>query len=202
MPIPKQILVNFYIDRHLSMEEIARVLGCSQHKVKYWKDYYGIKSRSHSDANYYKYNPAGDPYSITPIDTLEKVSTYSLALGLFWGEGNKRDRHSVRLGNSDPIMLKHWQHFLIKICNIKSEKIKYDLQTFNDTDLVFAISYWAHYLNIHPDRVRTSQPVPSQGNGSYTKLNTHGVLTISVHNIHFRQWLIDQLKKLGYNSNL
>ncbi len=56
--------------------------------------------------------------------------------------------HSVRLGNTDPLMIKVFRDFLLTICGIESTKIRYGLQIFSDVDENEALHFWQEYLSI------------------------------------------------------
>ncbi len=67
---------------------------------------YGIPRRNRSEATYIKRNPKGDPFHIkTNLNNKEKI-LYGLGLGIYWGEGTKVNREAVRVGNSDPNLIK------------------------------------------------------------------------------------------------
>lgn len=201
MPIPKTNLQQLYLIEKKSMRDIAQTLSCSTHKVEYWLKKYDIGRRNRSDANYAKYNPDGDPFQIKENLSLNEERLYSLAIGLYWGEGGKTNYQSARLTNSDPNMILVYCKFLITICQIKPEKIHFHLQTFKDNNIVLAKKYWSEKLNISPDLVHTCNPIPSQGKGNYKKISTNGVMTVGVYNTHFRSWMMEQLTKLGYNPD-
>jgi len=70
---------------------------------------------------------------------------------LYWGEGNKANRSTVRLGNSDPMLLIKFIEFLEKFFNINKKDLKFHLQIFSDIDINEAIIYWAKKLKINKD---------------------------------------------------
>lgn len=201
MPISKTELQRLYLVKKQSMYDIAQTLDCSIHKVEYWLKKYNIDRRSLSEANYAKYNPHGDPFNVKENLSLEEEKLFSLALGLYWGEGGKTNHQSARLTNSDPAMVRAYYKFLTTICQIKPEKIHFHLQTFKDNSISQAKKYWSEKLNISPYLVNTSKPIPSQGKGNYKRININGVMTVGVYNTHFRTWMMEQLKKLGYNPD-
>ncbi len=201
MPAPKTELQQLYLVEKRSMHDIAQILNCSIHKVEYWLRKYEIDRRNQSDANYVKYNPDGDPFQIKENLSLDEEKLYSLALGLYWGEGGKTNYQSARLTNSDPTMILIYYKFLTTICQIKPGKIHFHLQTFKDNDILLAKKYWSEKLSIAPDLVHTSNPIPSQGKGNYKKISTSGVMTVGIYNTHFRAWMMEQLAKLGYNPD-
>lgn len=199
MPIPENVLHQLYLIEQNSMHDISKTLKCSIHKVQYWLDKYQIARRSHSDANYTKYNPKGDPFKIKKRLSREEQNLYYLAIGLYWGEGGKTNHHSARLTNSDPAMIVIYYQFLTTVCQIRPGKIHFHLQTFRDNDVVAAKTYWSKQINISPHLINISTPIPPQGKGTYRRINNYGVMTVGVYNTHFRAWMMEQLHKLGYN---
>jgi hypothetical protein len=106
--IPRAALAEWYGVRRRSMQEIAVSLGCSLHKVEYWMEKYGMPKRGHSEALYCKRHPQGDPFRFTPPRNIAEAKLFGLGLGLYWGEGNKAEKNSVRLGNTDPELIKRF----------------------------------------------------------------------------------------------
>jgi dipeptidase E len=73
------------------------------------------------------------------IKTPKEKWLQGLGLGLYWGEGNKKCIHSVRLGNTDPQLLRHFKQFLVELYGVDPSSLKYGLQIFTDIDAVDAI---------------------------------------------------------------
>ena len=110
--LPVDTLSTLYTDQKLSSAAIAKQLNCSVSKVNYWLNKHHIKKRSISDAIYAKHNPNGDPFVPAKIDSYAKAQLYGMGIGLYWGEGTKANKHSIRLGNSDPALIKMFMCFL------------------------------------------------------------------------------------------
>lgn len=201
MFISKEILISLYINDKKSITEIAKQLGFSPHKVVYWLKKYGIPRRSPNEASYIKYNPNGDPFRISNLKTKNEILLYALAIGLFWGEGNKKNVHDVRIGNTDIGIINYWCRFLREICHVKEQKIHFHLQTFKNMSLEKTVSYWSRNLEIDPSRITSCKPMAPLGKGSYHKMSQFGVLTVGVYNTHFRKWIMEQLYNLGYNPD-
>ena len=108
-----------YLVSCMSMQEIANELTVSLSTVDWWMRKYLIPKRSRSDANYKKYNKKGNPFQIKNIRTLHDATLYGIGVGLFWGEGNKVSKTSLRLGNTDPNLIKTYIEFLRKICGVE-----------------------------------------------------------------------------------
>lgn len=192
-----RVLEELYIVQKQSLSETSKALGVSVHKVTYWMARYQIPRRSQSDSVYLKHNPNGEPFKIKATYSLEEEKLKHLALGIYWGEGNKINHRAVRVTNSDPGVIKQFKKFLIEICQVKIDKIGYYLQTFKDNDINKAKHYWADSLGISPEKIHTCKPVHSLGRGSYKKINEYGVMTIGFFNIHLKTWIMSQLGELG-----
>ena|SRR3989344_154979 len=196
-PISEISLRELYLMQKKSLSEIAFILNVSVHKVRYWMEKYKIMTRCISDAAYLKHNPGGEPFKIKVDLTLEEEKSKSLALGLYWGEGNKVSSHAVRVTNSDPGVINRFHEFLLTICQVRTDKIGYYLQTFKDNDVDNAKRYWANYLGINPEKILAGKPIHSLGKGTYKKICEHGVMTIGFFNTHLKAWIMRQLGELG-----
>jgi len=195
--ISKQILSDLYLKNGKSMKEIAETLNFSHHKVAYWMEKYKISRRSKSDATYTKRNPNGDPFLFQPSNTVEEGILFGLGLGIYWGEGTKSDLGSVRVGNTDPDLLKIFIQFIEKIHGIKREKIHFGLQIFSDISPSDAVLFWSKKLNIKKSQFqKTIVVTPSRGRGTYKKKMKYGVLTVYVHNKKLRNALIQEIENL------
>ncbi len=168
------------------MQEIALELGCSVNKVVYWMDRYQIKRRTISDAIYNKHNPNGDPFDIKPIRNRSDAKLLGLGLGLYWGEGNKRNKYSVRLGNTDPALLNTFILFLTELCGVKRERLKFGLQIFSDTDPKVALDYWIQELNVRDSQFYKVTVTISGSVGTYRHKSSYGVVTVHFHNKKLR----------------
>jgi len=195
--IARDILVKKYNDGK-SMQDIAQEMSCSLNKVKYWMDKHKIPIRSISEAIYLKNNPDGDPFKIKDPRNKEEALLKGLGLGLYWGEGTKADKYSVRLGNSDPALIKYFIQFLLKIYDINKKDFKFGLQLFNDSNPDEMLNFWTRYLGVNKEQFQKVVITPSRGAGTYRKKVKYGVLTAYYHNKKLRNIIGEELKKLGF----
>jgi hypothetical protein len=187
-------LRQLYIDEAKSMHDIAVHFECSLHKVDYWLRKYSIPKRSHSDATYVKHNGLVDPFTIKKHLTPTEQRLYGLGIGIYWGEGNKRNIHSVRVGNTDPQLLKTFISFLVQICGVDNDRIRYGLQLFSDVDESVALSFWQRELSISRNQIMpTVNRIESGKIGTYRTKNMFGVMTVYVFNKKLRDWCVEQL---------
>lgn len=200
MDILKDNLKNLYFSGK-SMSQIAKSLNCSPNKIVYWMKKYNIDRRTRSEATYLTNNPNGDPYDLTNINNLSKrdLFLFGLNIGLYWGEGEKTTKHAIRVTNSDPYVIIRFRDFLINICNLKPEKIRYYLICFNDINPEIAKKHWANLLKISPQKFGKIVEIPTQGKGTYNKKSKHGVCTIYAGNMKLKSWILKEIDKLRQN---
>lgn len=189
-------LKDLYLSRKLSASEIAARLGCSTNKINYWLKIHRISKRSISDAIYIKCNPNGDPFVYKPPKNIDQAFLFGLGLGLYWGEGTKRNKLSVRLGNTDPKLIKYFLKFLFEIYEIKKEKLKFGLQVYGDINTELAIEFWLRELHIRPAQLATVITASRRVKGNYRHKAKYGVLTVYYHNKKLRDMLCSQLEKI------
>ena len=190
MTIEKATLEKLYIDDRLSMMQISKQLACSPHKVEYWMTRFNIKRRTISDAIYDLNNPDGDPFNMKEITTQEDAILLGIGIGLYWGEGNKRNKHSVRLGNTDPGIIKTFRKFLVEICGINPDKLRYGLQVFSDINPKNALEYWMLELDEPIEKFGEVVVTPARSIGTYRDKNQTGVLTVYFHNYKLRDIIV------------
>lgn len=193
--LSKATLSSLYTDRQLSSATIAKQLNCSVTKVNYWLKKHGIQKRSISDAVYVKHNPHGDPFAAVAIDTLAKAQLYGMGIGLYWGEGTKANKHSIRLGNSDPELLKTFICFLTQLFGVDKGKLRFGLQIFSDISPYASLTYWARELDVSESQFYKIHITPSGSIGSYRNKSQHGVVTIYYHNKRLRDILVNALPR-------
>jgi len=191
--IKKDKLIYLYLKKKKSMQEIAVFCDCSLHKIQYWINKYNIKTRSISEAVYLKNNPDGDPFVFKQPKTLEEAKLYGLGVGLYWGEGTKADKGSVRLGNTDPELIKNFINFLINIFSVKKEDMKFGLQLFTDINKQEAMDFWIKSLKIKHSQFYNVITTKSRSIGTYRKKSKYGVLTVYYHNKKLRDLIVGLL---------
>lgn len=189
-------LKQLYLNKHYSVAQIAKIERCSENKINYWLRKYNIPKRSISEAVYLKHNPLGDPFKITNPKNVEETILFGIGLGLYWGEGTKSNKFSIRLGNTNPRIILKFIEFLVKIYNIKKEKLKFGLQIFSDMGRAEVLRYWLKELGVSASQFQKVIVTPSRGIGTYGRKTKYGVLTVYYHNKKLRDMLCGALEKL------
>ncbi|MBI2064398.1 MAG: hypothetical protein HYT66_01675 [Candidatus Yanofskybacteria bacterium] len=188
----REELRKFYIIDKKSSSEVAKIFGCSEHKINYWLAKHGIQKRSLSEAMYHKCNPNGDPFKIRTIKTTQDAKLLGLGLGLYWGEGNKKNKNSVRLGNTDPKLIKKFLEFLVRICGIEKKKLRFGLQVFSDMNTGQSLKFWLRELReygINKSQFFKVTVTPARSLGNYREKSKWGVLTVHFSNTKLKKLL-------------
>ncbi len=197
--LSKETLADLYVRQNKSTAEIGKAVGCSAHKVAYWMERYKIPRRSKSEATYQKRNPFGDPFRSSEPGNINEALLMGLGLGLYWGEGNKLNRNSIKLGNTDRALVKTFINFL-KLFEIDESKLRFGLQIFSDTKPSMALGFWVKNLEVSGSQFQKVVITPSRGNGTYRSKSKYGVLTVYFNNKKLRDVIIGKLKDYGYNG--
>jgi DNA-binding Lrp family transcriptional regulator len=194
MNIEKEKLLKYYFKENRSISDIAKISGKSENAINYWMRKYGLKKRSISEAIYLKNNPNGDPFKVNKPNSLRLAELKGFGLGLYWGEGNKKNKNSIKLANTDAGLINKFIEFLVEILGVDKNDIKFSLQVFNDVDPEEARSYWINKLNINASQFyKTVTVTKSDKLGTCKEKNRHGVINIYYHNTKLKNILIDML---------
>jgi hypothetical protein len=118
-------------------------------------------------------------------------------LGLFWGEGTKRGRHSLRLSNSDPILIKKYIDFLVNIYHIDKNKLRFQLQTYNDLNVDDQIKFWSKHLSVKKTQFYKSTLLVRRGQGTYLEKMKHGVIIVSFGNMKLKNLICSQIANIA-----
>lgn len=193
--IEKKKLEYWYRESKKSVREIAQILNCSEGRINYWLEKHSIPKRSISEALYTKHNPNGDPFTSRIPRTHRHFFLFGLGLGLYWGEGNKKNLTAVRLGNTDPHLIRSFLIFLRELYDIDDSRLRFGLQLFSDMDQAREERFWQTFLNVPPNKFGKTVNTRSGSIGTYREKSKHGVLTIYFHSKKLRDTLIEQIER-------
>lgn len=185
----KSLLTRLYVSQHMSAAQIAQKLGVSENKVHYWLRQHAVPKRSISEAVYARCNPKGDPFRIRPARSAEHHFLMGLGVGLYWGEGTKSSKNAVRLGNTDPSVIRCFVDFLVQHCGVDRRSLRFGLQIFSDMNSGEATAYWQALLNVAPTQFYKTIVTGARSIGTYRNKTKHGVLTVYFNNKHLRDYL-------------
>jgi len=192
----KKDLKDLYINKKYSSAKIARILKCSESKINYWLKKYNIPKRSISNAIYVKNNPDGDPFTINKPNTIDKAILYGIGIGLYWGEGTKSNKYSVRLGNTDPRLIKKFIDFLRGMYEIDIKKLRFGLQVFSDMSAIKAKRFWQKELGMSEGQFYKVISTPARSIGNYRNKTRYGVLTVYFNNKKLRDIICGAIENI------
>jgi len=158
-------------------------------------DKHKIKRRSISDAIYIRNNPNGDSFKLKSVENNYDNYLLGLGIGLYWGEGTKASKYSIRLGNTDPKLILSFILFLEHILGVNRSNLKFGLQVFTDIDIASAMNFWCRELSIQPSQFYKPTVTISGSIGTYKKKSLFGVVTVYYNNKKLRDILISMLPK-------
>ena len=140
--------------------------------------------------------PKGGPFKVSLPLFCPSSFLYGIGLGLYWGEGTKSNKHSIRLGNTDPRLIKKFLEFLVTIYEIDQSKLQFGLQIFSDMDPQKAMKFWQTILGVQSSRFQIVIVTKSGRVGTYRNKTQHGVLTIYFNNKKLRNVLCQTIESL------
>lgn len=79
---------------------------------------------------------------------LSKSDLKVIGCMLYWAEGGKTQRGSVRFANSDPAMIKIMMRFFREICKVPESRFRGHIHTFSHLNRIHAEKYWASISQI------------------------------------------------------
>ncbi|MEK7591090.1 MAG: hypothetical protein AAB489_02690 [Patescibacteria group bacterium] len=191
----KTTLQRLYQVERKSMKQISQKFRCSVHKIEYWLRKHDISRRSISDAIYQWHHPRGDPFLYRPPCNSQEFTLFGMGLGLYWGEGTKANKTSVRLGNTDPALLHKFIEFLVRFFAIERKDLRFGLQLFNDIHPQKALDFWTRKLKLHKRQFYKITVTPSVSHGTYRRRSLYGVLTVYYNNRKLRDILIELVRQ-------
>ena len=191
--LTEEKLRELYFGNKKSVADIARIFKCSQRGINYWFKKYGIPKRTISEAIYVKCNPDGDPFKFNPPKDFDEAKLFGMGIGLYWGEGNKANKNTVKLGNSDTALLRIFIKYLIKFFKIEKKDLRFHLHVFTDIDIDEAYKHWVRELKIKKTQFYKPTVTITGKLGTYRKKSKYGVLSVYYANTKLRNILVNLL---------
>jgi len=188
-------LNDLYIRKQMSAAQIAIKLKYSISGINYWLKKFNIQKRPISEAIYLKHNPDGDPFTFNTPKNIKDAKLFGLGIGLYWGEGTKANKNTVRIGNSDVNVLKIFIEFLEKFFGINRGWLRFQLHLFSDLDTKIAEKYWMRELKINKNQLYKTIVTKSGLLGTYRHKSEYGVMTLYYGNTKLRNILVETLPK-------
>jgi len=175
-------------ERRLTLDEIAQRLALPRATVWYWiRDLPLDRPRRASvgqrkgvlamQAKYRRLREQAYEQGFVEFDDLVLRRTFRDFVVLYIGEGSKRDRNRVAIGNSDPRVVCMAAGWLRTLSN---HRITYAIQYHADQDLVKLRAEWGLILGIDGELISLQRKSNSGNLSGRTWRSPYGVLTVTV----------------------
>lgn len=180
--VSDEAIRELYVEQKLSVRQIAELARCSQNAIRDHLKKMGVERRSVSEAIYALKNPDGDPFKWRMPLTAEEWQLFGMGLGLYWGEGNKRNKQAIRICNTDSRLLKAFMDFMEKFFCMGPEKAKAHVQMFNDMDVEETAEFWRNELGLSEEQFGKPMMTISNSMGTHNNKSKYGVCSLYYQN--------------------
>lgn len=124
----------------LSKQRIRELRDCNEQRIERCRETKRKKKEERLDKFYQEQKKF-----ILPLSKRELLLA---GIFLYWGEGSKNQTTNLSISNTDPSIIGFFVQWLTKILFIPKEKIKIQLQLYNDMDIKKEIGFWSETLDI------------------------------------------------------
>jgi hypothetical protein len=169
--IRKKLTETAYQAHSIRMRELGRVRGI--HLVKVYDE---ARREAVEEFELLKYNPL-----------------FIAGIMVYWGEGDKATKHTVRLTNTDPEMMRLFLLFLTKVCGIQTEKIGAHVLIYPDLEAQMCLRYWSEKSGLPQENF--TKCVTIQGRHKTKRLG-YGVGDMYVCSTYFKAKVLKWLELL------
>jgi transposase-like protein len=181
-------------EKEMTINEIAERLAISRTTIYYWVQDVAIPRteaqtaaqlrRAHDNSDRARLiREAAYDRGLANIHHLETEPSFREFVCMYIGEGYKRNRNVVSLGNSDPAVLRLANYWLRRLaCN----KITYELQHHADQDPDELRRFWSSELGCDPDSISVQRKSNSNGLTGRTWRSVYGVLQVRTNDTLLR----------------
>jgi len=152
----------------VSRERLIRLNNLK--KVKWAKFYERARNEAEEEFKVFKTNPL-----------------FIAGIMIYWGEGSKTLKSSVKIANTDPEMLMTFNNFLKKICKIEPARIKAWLLLYPDLKQEQCLEFWSKYVNIPKENFYRSTVIA--GRHKSRRLG-YGVCSINVSSFYLQRKML------------
>ncbi|HLC49263.1 MAG TPA: helix-turn-helix domain-containing protein [Candidatus Andersenbacteria bacterium] len=114
------------------------------------------------------------------ITQVTKSDLFLIGVMLYWAEGGKKQRGSVRFSNSDPLMIRVMMRFFRVICMVPEEKFRIHLHIHMHLDYQKAEKYWSKITGIPLNHFYKTYNAPNKGSQNKKDNLPNGTIQVYV----------------------
>ncbi len=191
--------------RNLTIDEIAERLAVSRTTVYYWVKDMPPRKRERTrgqllaaQANRDRCKALRDAAYEEGVNLFEDLCEepgFRDFVCMYIGEGSKKNRNHVSLGNSDPQVVALAARWMLRF---SSRKLEFHLQYHADQDPDELVEFWSEYLRADPKSFRLQRKSNSNQMTGRIWRSRYGVLSVRTNDTYFRSRLqawMDQVRR-------
>ena len=121
-----------------------------------------------------------DNYS-KEIPVVDKKALFWIGLSLFWAEGGKREKYSVRFVNSDPQIIKTIMRFYREVCAVPNDKFRLRIYLHPNIEEKLGMKFWSELTGVPKSQFYRSQELISSSSKRKRNFNRLPYGTLHVY---------------------
>jgi predicted transcriptional regulator len=193
LKISKSTLSYWLRDYPLSKKRIRELRDWNEQRIKRYRETMKQKREKRLNIFYQEQKRL--------IFPLSKRELYLAGLFLYWGEGAKTMSSMLCISNTDPSIIKFFIFWLHKTFGVEKDKMRVNLQLYNDMNIEKEMAYWSATLKI---------PL-SQFNKPYVKITSserinhkggfgHGTCNVKMGDVRLFEKILMAIKAISNNN--
>lgn len=132
------------------------------------------------------------------IFPLNEREIYLVGLFLYWGEGSKTHQSALSISNTDPSIIKFFTYWLTKYLKVPREKLRIQLQLYNDMDIENEKSFWSKTLDISLNQffkpyIKTTSSIKINHKGGFG----HGTCNVVICDARLSEKILMAIKAIS-----
>jgi len=200
MEAKEKKVIEFYLDKRLSIQQITEILQISSYRARKILKANKIPKRSISEAITAHHIIKFGAKEFIPKQKLSFEDKLLKVAGvmLYWGEGNKGG-NAVALSNSNPYLIKLFLRFLRIICGVAEDRIRISIHYYTDHDPNKLIEFWSNETGVQKSQFHKPW-LHIKKKGTYRNPSKYGTIMVRYADKKLLglilQW-IEEYKELG-----
>jgi hypothetical protein len=131
--------------------------------------------------------------AIKEFETLKYNPVFIAGIMLYWGEGDKLTKQSVKLTNTDPEMIKLFVYFLIQVLKIPKSRVRLQILLYPDLDDWLCRAYWYKASGLSASHFTKSTVI--QGKHKTRRLS-FGICMVTVSSTYLKVKMLEWMNLL------
>lgn len=194
-----------------SYNEISKEISVPKSTLSYWLKKIGVSEKIKSDnirktkfiwsKNISRYNKTRAKLYLknrknflndyaNEVSRISDQELWWLGIGLYLGEGEKKEKHKIRFVNSDPAIIIIMMLFFQKCCGISADKFNARIQCYGKQDYQSLLTFWSELTKIDSENFWQPQVVESKHRISKLEYGTlHLTISDSKLNLKIHGWM-------------